>query len=44
VLQKRAPLHNPSAKNTLDIIPERGIIKRNNKNRKINRIFPQDLH
>jgi hypothetical protein len=32
VLEKRPPIHNQSAKNTLDIILTRGIIKRNNKN------------
>jgi hypothetical protein len=31
----RPPLHNQSAENTLDIIPNRGIIERNNKNMKI---------
>jgi hypothetical protein len=32
----RPPLHNQSAENTLDIIPKRGLIQRNNKNMKIN--------
>jgi len=32
----RPPLHNQSAENTIDIIPKRGIIKRNNKIMKIN--------
>jgi hypothetical protein len=40
VLQKKPPLHNQSAKNALDILPKRGKIKMNTKNRKINKTFP----
>jgi hypothetical protein len=39
VLQSDLPFRMKTAKNTLDIIPKRGI-KINNKNTKINRIFP----
>jgi hypothetical protein len=42
-LQKRHPLHNPSAEYALDIILKRGII-RNNKNRKISGLFPQTVY
>jgi hypothetical protein len=35
----RLPLHSQSAKNTLDIFSKRVIIKGNNKNMKINKIF-----
>jgi hypothetical protein len=40
VPQKKPPLHNQSAHNALDIILKRGKIKKNNKNRKIDKIFP----
>jgi hypothetical protein len=39
VLQNRLPHHNQSVKNTIDIIPKRGIIKGSNKNTKINKMF-----
>jgi len=40
VLQKRPPFHKQSTKNTLCIITKRGIMKRNNKTMKLNKIFP----
>jgi hypothetical protein len=44
VLQKRPRLHNQTAKNTLYIIPQREIIKRNNKTIKHNKNFPYNLY
>jgi hypothetical protein len=40
VLQQRPLLHNQSAKGILDIIPERGMVKRSIQDVKISRIFP----